>query len=184
MTCAQSLYQSQLVLVIITWWQLLGKPKFHKLDQRSLKKKKKFNKVQWDRVCLINNVVKTLELFTEMFLDLADKHASIRKFTVRKRKAPWIDEQLKTMMTQRDKMKILATIFGNTNDWKAYCSLRDQVTNANRKKKSKYYPNKFNSIKHDGKKLWKTLNDSLNRAGDNTHSFIVRWHIYYKTSKL
>lgn len=57
------------------------------------------------------------------------------------------------MTTQRGKMKILAIESGNTTDWKAYCSPRNQVTKTNRKKKSKYYQKKQNEIKHDGKKL-------------------------------
>lgn len=40
------------------------------------------NKVQWDRVNLINYVEKALELFTKMFLEEADNHAASRKFTV------------------------------------------------------------------------------------------------------
>lgn len=42
-----------------------------------------------------------------MFL-IADKHALIRKFTVRKRKALWIDEELKALKAQRDNMKIIS----------------------------------------------------------------------------
>ena len=144
------------------------------LFQRSLKSfcKNEFigdiNKIQWDKVCSIKHVDKALELFTEMFLEVADKHAPIRKFTVRNRKAPWIDDQLKALMTQRDKMGKGI----NKTDWKSYCSLRNQVTKVNRKKKSRYYQNRINEIKNDGKKLWKTLNDIMGRSGDNSPSFL------------
>ena len=107
-----------------------------------------------------------------MVLEVADKHAPIRKFTVRNRKAPWIDDQLKALMTQMDKMKMVSIKSGNKTDWKSYCSFRNQVTKVNRKKKSRYYQNRINEIQHDGKKLWKTLNDIMDRSGDNTPSFL------------
>lgn len=56
------------------------------------------NKLQWARVRLIKDVEKALEVFTEMFLGGADKHAPTRKVTARKRKAPWINEELKAMV--------------------------------------------------------------------------------------
>ena len=116
------------------------------------------NKLQWDNVCAIDDVDEALDLFTSMFLEVAEKHAPIRKFTVRKRKAGWIDDELRALMAQRDQMKSKSIRSGEEKDWMSYRSLRNEVTKINRKKKSMYYQTRINEIKHDGKKLWKTLN--------------------------
>lgn len=49
-------------------------------------------------------------MWTQHFLykKVADKHAPIRKFTVKKRKALWIDEELKALMAKRDQMKMVS----------------------------------------------------------------------------
>ena len=130
------------------------------------------NKLQWKNVCAIDDVDEALELFTNMFLEVADKHAPIRKFTVRKIKAAWIDDELKALMAQRDEMKSVSIKSGNVDVWKSYCSLRNQVTKINRKKKSVFYQNRINESKNYGKKLWITLNELMGRSGDNTPSFI------------
>lgn len=55
------------------------------------------------------------------------------------------------MMTQRDKMKILAIKSGNMTDWKEYCSLRNQERKGIRKRKEGIF--KINELKDDGKGL-------------------------------
>lgn len=52
----------------------------------------------YDGVCAINSVEKALQLFTELSLKGADKHAPIRKCTVKARKASWLDEEQKTLL--------------------------------------------------------------------------------------
>lgn len=42
----------------------------------------------------------------------------------------------------------------------------------NRQKKRLYYQNKINDLKYDGKKLWKTFNNILDRSEANNPSFI------------
>lgn len=79
---------------------------------------------------------KPIEPFTNLpFLEVADKHAPIMTFTVGKNKAPWTDKELKALMAQRDKTKMVSIKSGNTTDWKSYCSLRNQVKKINGEKK-------------------------------------------------
>ena len=75
---------------------------------------------QWHEMHAINNMDKALEKFSKMFVEMADEHALVMKFTVRK-KAPWIDEKVRALL------KMLSIVSGNTIHWKSGCSLRSHV---------------------------------------------------------
>jgi hypothetical protein len=64
-------------------------------------------------------------------------------------KSPWIDEELKNSMVERDETKGTANKSGSTTDWQTYCKLRNYVTNLNKKKKL-YYETKIH-LKIDSK---------------------------------
>jgi hypothetical protein len=57
-----------------------------------------------------------------LLLPIIDKHAPVKKRTVRTVKAPWINEELKNCMVERDGAKGVA----NKSDWLIYCTLRNE----------------------------------------------------------
>lgn len=70
-------------------------------------------------------------------MGVVNKHAPIRKRTVRSNSAPWLNNELKSLMLQRDKAKDAAQKSG-----KIYCKLRTQVTKLNHHKKREYFKQK------------------------------------------
>lgn len=48
---------------------------------------------------------KALHVFRELLVPVMDKHALIKKLTARSIKDPWVDEELKTLMAERDDTK-------------------------------------------------------------------------------
>lgn len=74
---------------------------------------------------MCNNVEKALQSFKELLLEVPDKHAPIRKCTVKARKAPWLDEEQKVSIKCSD-----------AADWKSYCPERNQETKMNKKNKT------------------------------------------------
>ena len=86
-----------------------------------------------------------LDEFMKLLLPIIDKHAPVKKLTVRTVKAPWIDEQLKNCMVERDGAKRVANKSGCTSDWLIYRKLRNYMTKLNKKKKL-YYEAKINYI--------------------------------------
>ena len=69
-----------------------------------------------------------LDYFMNLFSAVCDKHAPIKKLTVRSLKAPWLDEELRNLMRERDLLKRSAIMSGNVADWQAYRSLRNIIT--------------------------------------------------------
>lgn len=82
-------------------------------------------RVQWGRVGAINNVEKALQLFIVLLLEATDKHAPIRKFTVKARKPSWLDDEQKALMAQMDRKKKVAIKSGDAADWKSCCLVRN-----------------------------------------------------------
>ena len=54
--------------------------------------------------------------FMKLLLLIIDKHAPLKKLTVRTVKAPWIDEESKNCMVERDGAKGVANKSGCTPD--------------------------------------------------------------------
>ena len=47
-----------------------------------------------------------IDEFMKLLLAIIDKHAPVKKLTVRTVKAPWIDEEFKNRMVERDGAKV------------------------------------------------------------------------------
>lgn len=80
--------------------------------------------------------------FNETLMRIVDNHAPIKKFTVRNVSTPWLDEELKEYMKERDQAKLIAGSSHFKSDWQVYCTLRNFVSKLN-KKKRKYVMKMF-----------------------------------------
>ena len=129
-------------------------------------------RVNWSNVCQEEDPEVALGCFMSLFMQIVNKHAPVRKTTVRANGAPWLGNDLKSLMKQRDQAKQLAELSGVLSDRLTYCKLRNQVTKINRSSKKEYYQNKINDSKNDSKQLWKILNQIMGRSSQQTHSFI------------
>lgn len=123
--------------------------------------------VDWNCVMNINNTEDALAAFTKIFLEVCDKHAPIKKITVRRIKTPWLDDELKTGIKERDSLKELAMITNCPETWQQYKALRNTITKMNRQKKKYYYQSKILECKNDSKKLWKTLKEVVGKESIN-----------------
>ena len=70
--------------------------------------------------------------FDECFFQLLINMHLLKKLTGRTDKPPWIDEELKNCMVERDGAKGVANKSGCTSDWFTYCKFRNYVTNFNK----------------------------------------------------
>ena len=113
--------------------------------------------IQWDGVCTIDDVDTSLNLFMDLFMRIVNNNASLKKFTVKAKSAPWIDTELKSLMSKRDEAKKVAVLSCSPVDRKLYCTLRNHVTKMNRGKKRRYYQKRISDSGKDGKKIWNVL---------------------------
>lgn len=97
-------------------------------------------------------------MFMDKLMGVVNKHAPLWKRTIRSNRATWLDNELKSLMLQRDKAKDTAQQSENYGDRKTYCKLRNQLKKCNHFKKREYFKQKICDATNDSKKLWKTLN--------------------------
>ena len=105
------------------------------------------------------------ETWKIIFLSVLDKHAPIREKRVKNipNLIPWLTNAIKKQMRERDRLKFLAVKYNSENYWTAYKTSRNHITSTLREAKTAYYKAQFESVKHDPKKAWKTVNKILNR---------------------
>lgn len=109
----------------------------------------------WSTVCHEENPDLALSTFMSLFSQIADIHAPLKKSTVRAKSAPWISNDLKILMAQRNEAKKIVDTSGSPSGRENYCKLRNQVTKLNRSKKKEYYQSKINDSKNNRKNFGK-----------------------------
>lgn len=99
--------------------------------------------VDWSKILVEDDPDRALEAFTSSIMPIMDKHAPLRRITVRTIAAPWVDLELKEHIKLRNELKAEAIASGNSILWNKYRKLRNYVTKLNRTQKRNYYENKI-----------------------------------------
>lgn len=120
------------------------------------------------------NAEKALDIFDDLFMPVVEKHAPLKKFTARSCRTPWLDNELKEHMMERDRAKQVANDSGLKSDWQVYCKYRNFVTSLNKRKKKLYYEDRIKNINNNSKKLWSVLNDVMGRRRNITPSYLEK----------
>lgn len=69
-----------------------------------------FRKLEWLNVLSETNPEIALLKFESIFLPIVEKHAPLKKYTIRKQCCPWRDNELKESIEKRNKAKVEARI--------------------------------------------------------------------------
>ncbi len=113
-----------------------------------------------------------LHAFNDLLGPIIDKYAPVKKQTVRNVGAPWLDQELKELMDQRNKAKAEAIRSADVSLWNIYRKLRNNVTKLNKNKKKMYYQNRIIDARMDSKKIWNILNGLMGKRCRPTPSFL------------
>jgi len=97
----------------------------------------------------------------DRFVEIVDKHAPIRKRSIKGNNAPWLDTELKSIMRERDNAKAETLKSKSDMDERYYCKLRNKVTKLNRLKKKIYFIQKISNSSNNCKQLWKVINEIM-----------------------
>jgi hypothetical protein len=107
----------------------------------------------WSVVCNEEQPDAALDTFMKRLIPVTNKHGPIKKMTVKTVESPWIYEEFKNCMVERDEAKGMAIKSGSPTDWQTYCKLRNHVTKLNKKTNKLHYETKTDYIKNDRKKV-------------------------------
>lgn len=83
--------------------------------------------VPWAMKEYVDDLIKAWELWKQSFLPVADLHAPFKRKSVKSSSAPWLSNEIKLLMCERDRVKRIAIITGDHMKWTEYKSLKNQV---------------------------------------------------------
>ena len=89
---------------------------------------------------------------------IIDKHAPILQMRESEKYCPWINQDLKAPIHNRDGMKRVALKRNSSIMMETYRQLRNKVNTINIKLKKQYFSNKISACKGNVKDSWKTIN--------------------------
>ena len=96
--------------------------------------------------------------FKSAFLKVADRHAPLLQKRVRGvDNCPWMTGQIKKDIRQRDYFLKKARKSSRDEDWLAYKSMRNRVTNSVKRAKQTYNKKLIDNHKDDTKAFWRTM---------------------------
>ena len=117
--------------------------------------------VSWDNLSECQDVDNAWLNFKTCFLHVADKHAPQIEKQVRGRNTPWLANEIKKVMAERDHFYRQARRTNTELHWSRYKSLRNQVTAMIRKAKSSYNRRIIEENSDDPKNFWKAVKKVL-----------------------
>ena len=97
----------------------------------------------WDDVWNEEDVNSAWLKWKELFLSMCNKHAPVRRKTMRGVKCPWLTVATKKLMNERDSVLRKARGSGSEVDWSMYRRLRNQVSNRIKIEKRRYQRNEI-----------------------------------------
>jgi hypothetical protein len=146
------------------------------------------NRIPWNILLFETDPDDVWTCFKDLFLTAADKHVPIVTCRIRGESHPWLTNEIKDLIDQRDYHHKKSIKTDNIYHWNMYKRLRNAVTGKMRKEKSCYYVNELTESK-DTKSMWKILNRILptkkkNYDGNatNTHAFTMETFNQFFTS--
>ena len=163
----------------------LKKPKF-KPKMVTRRDFRKFNKnafmqdmslAPWGNIEAVedDDIDNRVTIFENIHKEIIDKHAPFRTFRVTRPAAPWLTDEIKDLMDNRDKYKNKFNQDKNPNTDLLYKDLRNRVTHAIRKSKIKCFNDRINTKIKDPKQFHqalKTFSVVESKINNNDHCHI------------
>lgn len=84
--------------------------------------------IDWSTVLQEEDPNTALNVFNSLLMSIIDKHAPVKKRTVRNVTSPWLDQELRQYMAQRNQAKAEAIKSDDALQWVLYRKLRNYVT--------------------------------------------------------
>ena len=129
----------------------------------------------WETVDTSFTVEEAWASLNNTIINIADKHAPTRIKRVRANTLPWITDEIRALIIQRNFHHKKAQKSGSNNEWQVYRSFRNLVTSRIRRTKKHYYSNLIEVNKTDSSKLWKTIKSiiSTNVCSSQVESLVI-----------
>ena len=127
----------------------------------------------FDEVFECEDIDDAVRVFTDSFRMVLDKHAPVKIIQNRVNYQPYISEDIKREMLERDNLKEKAAETGNSDDYNNYKTQRNLVTYKMRSAEKDYHSEKFNDDQATSSQMWKNAYSILGKFRSQFPSQII-----------
>ena len=129
--------------------------------------------ISWIELYLCQDVNQATEILTTRLSKILDTMAPIRTVQIRARYAPWLSDDTKKLLKDRNAAQKVASETRDPDDWRYYKHLRNSATAKMKVEKKKWETNKLSNSEHDSHTLWKNVKCCLgwNNSGPPSQLF-------------
>ena len=118
--------------------------------------------IPWCNNLLLDDVNEKVACFNANFLNTLERHAPVKTIKIRYRQCPFLNDEIKQLMKNRDKLHKLAWQTRVESDWKKFRICRESVKRKLREAERIYVQNEIcNSNK--SRSMWKVIRDCVPR---------------------
>ena len=117
--------------------------------------------IKWFDVYMSNDVEVAIEIVTQRLTEVLDQMAPIKTFQSRSNYAPWVSDNTKNKIKERNEAQKKASETKTSSDWEEYKKLRNQVNSILKAEKRTWQENKISSYGSDSSSVWKNIKNWL-----------------------
>ena len=121
--------------------------------------------VSWLDIYLCNEVDKAVQLLSEKITFILDIMAPLKTIQIRKNYNPWLSEDTKNMMIERDRLYQRAAESKLARDWKNFKVMRNKVIKRQRTEEFMGQKARLDQSCMDSSQTWKQVKNILNWEG-------------------
>ena len=115
--------------------------------------------VDWSPVLNCPDVNEAWTHFTDLFMPIVDKLATLKKVRLKQRSEPWFSGKILELMKERDEINKLCTKSSTPDIENKRSELRNKVQTEIKAAKKEYFQNVIKENMGDGRKMLKCLKD-------------------------
>ena len=139
--------------------------------------------VDWSEVYVSNDLEEAVDLFTRKFCYVLNCHAPWIIFQDRKYFSPWLTDEVKELMKQRDKWKKIAKDLAIDNPgcaseelneaWQQFKHYRNKVNNRKKYDENDFKKKKLEEVRDSPEKTWRCTKNFMNWKSPGTPNQLV-----------
>ena len=126
------------------------------------------NNVPWDLIQSCEDVNDMVSVWEQLFLEVIDAHAPLRKRRVKNKSSPWLKPSIKKQMYHRDYLKRQALKTGSGKLWEDYKLARNQINFAIKHAKKEFLTTEISNSEGKNGRTWRAINLLLGRKSKIT----------------
>ena len=131
----------------------------------------KLKNANWEACFYATDVGKAWTGFSDIFMSILNSVAPTKEVKLKQRTEPWVDSELLELMRVRVRYLYQFKKHNKSEDYKMYCSFRNQVQRYTKKVKSDFFSNKIEENRTNSRILWQQLKGLgyKNKKDDNSN---------------